>query len=182
VENEKKLIATVKKLYKNDKSVCICPYCEIKNEYRIVIVNKKIEYIFKKIRPYVIGNGIDSLENLINNKKMNIKQFKEEIDLSFIPNNEEKVYLNWKHNLGQGSEPELVTDQKIIDELALIANECIGKLDLNFVSIDIIDDGMFKVLEINSGVMIEHFSKYSDQYYRISKNAINKAINKYFNN
>lgn len=97
------------------------------------------------------------------------------IDWNVIPNKGEKVELTWKHNLGQGAIPLLVTDEKIKRKLTDLARKCVSALNTGFVSIDIIEtDNTLNVLEINSGVMIEKFSEHSIKNYNLAKDAIPK--------
>ena len=50
-------------------------------------------------------------------------------------------------------------------------------MHLGFVSIDIVEiESELRVLEINSGVMIEHFSKHSNENYELAKEAVRKVI------
>ena len=63
-------------------------------------------------------------------------------------------------------------------KLSDIAKRCVSALQLGFVSIDIVEteNNELSVLEINSGVMIERFSQYSEEYYQLSKEAVRNAI------
>lgn len=84
---------------------------------------------------------------------------------------------NWKHNLGLGAEP-IITDDieicSILGELALKASRAVnGK----FVSVDIIEvNGNYLVLEINSGIMMEHFASKTAENYKITEKIYQDAI------
>lgn len=163
INNQHDLESAVQKIFSISNSMCISPYYDIKKEYRIVAVRDEIQYVFEKIRCYVIGNGVDSIYQLCSEYSNNENIFNNNfIDWNVIPNKGERVELTWKHNLGQGAIPLLVTDEKIKRQLTDLARKCVSALNTGFVSIDIIEtDNALKVLEINSGVMIEKFSEHS---------------------
>lgn len=183
VSNQKELEAAILNIFNQSTSMTISPYYEIENEYRVLVLNNEVKYIFKKIRPFVIGDGVSSINTLLYNHPNKDKIIPEEtLDLNYIPMKDEKVEVSWKHNLGQGATPELIKDKKIISELTEIALKCSTSLDIGFASIDIIEANKhYFVLEINSGVMIESFSKYNEENYELVKCAISEAIDTYFN-
>jgi len=84
----------------------------------------------------------------------------------------------WKNNLSCGAVPEIITDKKLKDKLTDIALRVAKVMGLNFASIDIIEteDGEFKVLEANSGVMMVHFAEQSPENYKIAKEIYSDAI------
>ena len=80
-----------------------------------------------------------------------------EIDFDRIPSPGEWMKLNWRHNLGQGSKPEMLVPSdptwNSVVELARRATEVLG---IQVASVDIAaTSGGMKVLEINSGIMME---------------------------
>ncbi len=179
--NQKELEFAVEKIFNSSKSLCISPYYDIENEYRVIVVSNEYQYAFRKVRPHVIGDGVSSLIELINQSeyKDRLKSLKD-FDLDSIPEKNEKVLLSWKHNLGQGATPELVKDSKLKEKLFNLAKRCISYLDMGFVSVDVVEvSGTLQVLEINSGIMIEKFSQYSEECYELAKKAVKKAIEEY---
>jgi len=57
-----------------------------------------------------------------------------------------------------------------------MASEAFHALNLRFASIDIIEaNGEFKVLEINSGIMMEYFSETSEENYKLAKGIYTEA-------
>ena len=44
-------------LFNSNFSVSICPNYNIKSEYRIIMLNGKFHLIYKKVNPFVIGDG-----------------------------------------------------------------------------------------------------------------------------
>ena len=178
VTNPRELEAAVLEIFKTSRSMAVSPYLDIKNEYRVIVANNEFQYAFQKIRPYIVGNGKSTVFELVNQltSKSTIT-ITNQIDTQKVPENGEIVELSWKHNLGQGATPSLVRDEKLKFELSDLAKRCVSALQLGFVSIDIVEtERGLSVLEINSGVMIEHFSKYSEEYYQLAKEAVRKAI------
>ncbi|MDR0300165.1 MAG: ATP-grasp domain-containing protein [Streptococcaceae bacterium] len=85
-----------------------------------------------------------------------------------------QIQEGWKHNLGLGAKPLVIQSNKALEELA---KQTALTLNINFASIDIIEvAGELKVLEVNSGVMMEKFSAESDKNYQIAKQIYRKAI------
>ena len=94
-----------------------------------------------------------------------------------VPKKDEKVLLNWKHNLGQGAVPEVVKNVDLAKKLSNFAFKVCDLLKIKFASIDIIEaDGGFKILEINGGIMMEKFSSYSEENYQIAKKIYYSAL------
>ncbi len=184
VESKSELENAILNIFAVTNSLTISPYYEIEDEYRVLVLNKKIRYAFKKIRPFVIGDGVSPLYKLINElPNKNIITPNENLDINYVPKENEKITISWKHNLGQGANPELVRGQENKD-LEQIAKKCANELDINFASIDIVKtkvDGETKylVLEINSGVMIESFSNYNLENYNLAKESVREAILSY---
>lgn len=179
VQNYKELEYAVWKIFNNSNAICISPYYEIQNEYRVLMVGDEVQYVFKKIRPHIVGDGHSTLKELWDESKQSAIETNV-ADWTYIPAIGEEVIISWKHNLGSGATPQLVTDPTIISNLSNLAKMCVGALNLGFVSIDIIEtDGKYLVLEINSGVMVEKFSTYSPDYRELVKKAIKKAIQQY---
>lgn len=179
VQNSKELEYAVWKIFNSTNSLCISPYYEIQNEYRVLMVGDEVQYIFKKIRPHVVGNGHSTVKELWDNSNQAVSDISV-ADWDYIPNVDELVTISWKHNLGNGATPEIVTDPTLILKLSALAKKCVGALNLGFVSIDIIEsNGELLILEINSGVMVEKFSTYSSESRELVKGAIKKAIQQY---
>ena len=80
--------------------------------------------------------------------------------LATIPAKGERRDLTWRHNLDAGARPVLIADRETYDvcvELAIKAARAIG---IVFAAMDLVSvDGTWKVLEINSGVMMEALAK-----------------------
>lgn len=171
---------------KND-TLSICPYLDIDYEYRAIYLCGEIIYIYKKKKPYVIGNGKSTLKELIsekNNSELMIDLSKD-LDLEYIPKENEEVTVSWKHNLSSGAEPIKVdkTD-KYLKEIKDIAKKAGDAINISFASVDIAltSEGKVVVMEINASVCMNRFSEVFENGKQIAKEVYSKAIDKMFEN
>lgn len=181
VKNQFELENATYKIFKNSLSMAICPYYEIDNEYRVIVLNGDIKLIYMKQRPYITGDGVQSVRSLISNyiEEGNDIVFKNinEDDWGRILEKNEIYYLNWKHNLGKGSYAIIEESNEIVNKIEAIIKDLINKMNIKFSSIDIVKcNNEYKVLEINSGVMMEHFSQQDGDTYIIAKEIYREAI------
>jgi len=158
--------------------LAISPYMEIEKEYRAIVLDGEIKLLYSKERPFVIGDGVKTINELAQETGLkNLGMFSD----NAIPKLGEKVVLNWKHNLNQGAKPIIVEESAETEAVRALVKEVINKVGICFASVDVVkskDDYM--VLEINAGVMMEHFSNVSRQYYEIAKKIYKEAICKLF--
>lgn len=158
------LESTVLKIFGRMQDVAICAFKKIKHEYRVVILNQNVELIFRKVIPFVTGDGKSTLNQLIQDfiDKTDPKQTKkviENIDPKLSTSREvlkpgEVVQLHWKHNLGQGATSELLGGSAyykakeienedahipLNSQLINLAKATAKALDANFVSVDIVE-------------------------------------------
>ena len=178
VNSQKTLEIAVYNIFSKTKSMCIAPYKIIKAEYRIIIVNSNIEVIYEKRRPIVTGNGFDTIEKLIDqDPTLHDVEIDSDLNFDLIPQLGEKIEVSWKHNLGQGAKPFIVNDVLLKEKLSALALSCALALDLEFASIDIVEDETgLEILEINSGIMMENLAQSSKENYYIAKEIYQKAI------
>lgn len=176
-------------LFSKHTSIAVSPYYEISGEYRFVVLDNEIKLAYKKIKPCVIGDGKSDLNLLISNYMSQVKN-SNKIDCEIFSSYENKIlelgevfYLSWKHNLGKGANPSIIELKDINLEIINIIQKVVKEFNIRFASIDIVDtfDG-YKILEINSGVMLENFSSYSKENYDIAKKIYTDAILKMFEN
>ncbi|MBR0835407.1 RimK-like protein [Bradyrhizobium manausense] len=67
---------------------------------------------------------------------------------------------DWRHNLDAGAKPVLLEDGEIRTACAKLAIAAANAIGIRFASIDVVRvDGDWRVLEINSGVMMEALAK-----------------------
>lgn len=67
---------------------------------------------------------------------------------------------DWRHNLDAGARPVLLEDGDVRTACARLASDAARAIGIVFASIDVVRvDGEWRVLEINSGVMMEALAK-----------------------
>ena len=183
----KEIEKIVKELLKNNSSISICPYYDIKNEYRVFYLKGEVLLIYKKIKPFVIGDGKSSLKELVSKLNLPKNDVVEEnlskLDLNYIPENKEKIELSWKHNLSGGATPKIIEkNDKVYKEVERLAIKAGKTLNMIFATVDIIetDKDSFYVLEINSGVGATLFSKLAPNGKKIVKDIYKKALENLF--
>lgn len=169
-------------IFTGSRAMAVSPYYEIENEYRLILLNGEVRLAYLKERPYVVGDGVSTVDFLLS---AYIVEHGEEVSLSevspdvrrMVPEEGEVLYLNWKHNLGQGACARIEDSERLLKETGGIVSTLSEKMGIRFASIDIVScpDG-YRVLEINSGVMMEHFSRQSESAYRIAKDIYRDAI------
>lgn len=177
---------SIETLFGMQNSISLCPYYNIKKEYRVFYLDGKVYLIYGKTKPYVIGNGKDTLGELI--KKLNlpsksvVKENLKLLNLKYIPKENEKIEISWKHNLSGGAEPEVLEPGKLYDEIKALAIKAGKAMNIKFATIDIIETkkGELYVLEINSGIGSSILINKIEQTYEIIKSMYRDAINKLF--
>ena len=178
----------IDKFLTEDKdTISACPYIDIEYEYRAVFLSGEVLYIYKKEKPYIIGNGINTISELILQKfgEDNTLDIIKELDLNYIPLSNEKVTVSWKHNLCNGATPIVINEQdeyySRVKEIAEDSGKAIG---ITFATIDIAitTNKELCVVEVNASVCLDRFAVLADNGYSIAKEIYSKAIDVMFNN
>ena len=183
VDNFDNIDNILDKLFAHNFSISMCPFYDIKNEHRVVMLNGKCELAYTKFLPKVIGNGTDSIRQLLFD--FNYEFFKNRLhDSKYdeILGNGETFEYNWKYNLSKGAIAKKIENLNLKNELIKIAKLVCDTINLKFGSIDIIEtiDNNFFVMEVNSGVMIENYVKQHPSEYTNIKQIYKKAIYELF--
>lgn len=175
-------IAIQKLFMQRHQSISICPYYDIKTEYRTFYLNGEVLLIYGKTKPFVIGDGKTKLKTLIEKIYLPdneiVKDNLDRLDLDYIPQQEEKVELSWKHNLTGGAMPTILEKGELYDRIEKLALQAGKAMNMNFTTIDIIqttDDNLF-VMEMNAGVLAQVFVDVIDDGYDKMKEIYKKAI------
>ena len=156
----------------------LCPYYKIKNEYRIIYLDD-IKLMYKKQNAIITGDGKNNLRDLL--IKFNHVYFERNYNkianLTNVPQKGEKVEYDWRFNLSKGAMIEDV-EQNEIPILEEIARKAAEIINLRVGSIDIIktDEGEYKIIEINSGLMMENFADIYPRGEEIVHNIYSEAI------
>ena len=152
------------------------------NDYRIVVLDKKILSAYQRVPFYVIGDGNLSISELIEKKQQAFiasgrdtvlskndmrsayKLAQQGLSLGSVPLFGEKIYLQDISNLSAGGETIELTDKihpSFIDLSLLIARD----MNLTMCGIDIItnditqqNSGNFTVIEINSAPGLDNYA------------------------
>lgn len=182
ITTKKELKKIYNHLLKYNFSISLCPYYDIKNEYRVILLNNEIKIMYGKINPVVIGNGKDKLIDLL--KDFNINYFgyktnlKKNINYNKVLKKDEKFIYDFKYNLSKGSIITEDIDKETKSIIRKMAKDVSKKINLGFGSIDIIktNDDKYYVLEINSGVMIENYIKLTSDGFKKAKKVYEEAV------
>ncbi|CAG8614999.1 1989_t:CDS:1 [Ambispora leptoticha] len=152
-----------------EEGIVMSPYIDIKNEYRVLILNGEQLCIYKKNKLYLVGDGKSSLLELIimkiKDKELRNKIIfdflnKKKASLDYVVKENEKYFLTWKHNLDQGSTPEISEDSKLNIQLLDLASRSIRAIGMSYAAVDIIEtsnDGKLYVLEVNGTPTFYHY-------------------------
>jgi glutathione synthase/RimK-type ligase-like ATP-grasp enzyme len=186
IDNLYKLECETYNAISKKSSICLAPFIEIADEYRVVMLKDKPQLIFRKRKPILKGNGKDTISTLLSDSYSveslpvqfleTLKQQKLKLE-TILPINE-ILELSWKHNLGEGARPEIIEVDKYNKEVINIAQKTMKALGMDFASVDIIKtkNNSFKVIEVNSGIMLTNFALDSQKGYNLAKEVYSNAI------
>jgi glutathione synthase/RimK-type ligase-like ATP-grasp enzyme len=165
VRTRPELELAVSDIFLSNRALAVSPYVRITDEVRVVLVDDLPVVVYSKQRPQVTGDGERTLLELVlasipaqrlSAMLPGIAAGLDQAVLDSVPPAGERVALNWRHNLGSGAEPELLTDGAARDACVAIATAAAQAIGLRFGSVDVVlVDGAWRILEINSGVMME---------------------------
>ncbi len=185
-ESIKEAETAINKIFFKNDSACASPFFEADAEFRTFYIDGKIALIYKKEKPHIVGDGVSTLNELI--EKLNlphnsvVKDNLKEIDLDYIPKKDEVVLLSWKHNLSGGALPTIIEKDDFYNEIEALAIKAGKALNMHFATVDVLstkENGLM-VLEINSGVCATKFLEHMPEYYDQIKNLYKEAILKMF--
>lgn len=172
-------------LFVKNFSICICPFYNIKHEYRVVMLDGENKLVYRKYLPIVIGDGKKTIRELL--LEFNNDYFQDKLQDSKydrILSKYEEFQYDWKFNLSQGAIAKRLEDEELYEKLINLAKQVCRETNLKFASIDIIEttNNDLLVLEANSGVMIEKYVSLNPDEYITAKEIYASAIEKLFNN
>lgn len=165
---------------RNNDSLSLCPFENLKNEYRVIVLDNECLFSYKKDKPVIKGDGKKSISDYLIDLK--IEKPDKNLDLDYIPKQGEEVELNWKFNLSGGATPQKITDTALKYEIEKIAIQAAKAINIKFASVDIVENTNkeLKVMEINATVCMNKFSENYENGYEISKEIYRKALEKCF--
>lgn len=183
VTNINEIDSILDKIFVNNFSISICPFYNIKHEYRVIMLEGEAQLLYTKYLPIVIGDGNKTIRQLL--FEFNYDYFTNKLEDSKydrILAKNEKFEYNWKFNLSQGSIAKRLDDELLAEKLIKLAKQVCDEIHLKFGSVDIIqtEKNDLLVLEVNSGVMIENYIRLNPNEYVTVKNIYRNAIEKLF--
>ncbi len=190
VTTQAELEKAAQNIFQKGQSVSLSPYHEIINEYRLVMLDGECQLAYNKQRPQLQGDGTSNLRTLIERglltQQLTQAQAADAMEqhqgqLEHVRDAGEQIPVGWKHNLSGGASPEQLQPSALLDTLLAIAQDAQRAINIRFASIDIVEvDGALQVLEINSGIMMEHFARYLPENRATAKAIYARAIEKMF--
>jgi glutathione synthase/RimK-type ligase-like ATP-grasp enzyme len=159
----------VSEIFSLNLNLAISPYLEIKNEVRVILVDTLPVIVYGKSRPSVTGDGVHSILELAlatmpaERLSAILPRMAGDLDSAtldtVLPSGQHHA-LNWRHNLDAGAEPVLLQQGETRERCVELAIKAAKSIDLRFGSIDVVQvDDSWRVLEINSGVVMEALGK-----------------------
>ena len=167
-------------LFSKHRGICLSPFYNIKNEYRVILLFGEAYLVYVKQKPHVIGNGTSTVLELISHKydRIAIADFElQNFDLKIILPIGEILELGWKHNLAKGAQAIIIEEVSLKERLVDFAISAAKAINITFAAIDIVEvEDNLLVMEINSGVMMENFALQSKKSFQIAKNIYYNAL------
>ncbi len=133
-------------------------------------LEKSVTELFKKYRaiafsPYVKIENEYRITVLDDEVLLVYKKVKKENDFQF--------------NLSKGAFGKVVKDKKVLEELSYLALKATKTIGLRLANVDVISvNGKFMIMEINSGLMFEHFVKQGEKEKQIAEKIYEKILDK----
>ncbi len=169
VANKPALELAVNRIFASHTSLAISPYLEIEDEVRVVLLDDEPLVVYSKDRPSVVGDGKRSLLALAlaalpaEQRSSVLPGMMADLDKAaldaIVPAGERRV-LNWRHNLESGAQPLLLEQGEPRGACVALALRAAHAIGIRFASVDVVRiEGAWKILEINSGVMMEALSR-----------------------
>lgn len=161
VTNRNELDRAVTEVFSSSLGLVIAPYVEIEDEVRVILLDDKPMTVYRKERPQVVGDGLRTLRELASEAghDRQLRELTAQEVNAIVPNGEHRI-LNWRHNLDAGARPVLMEHGEVRAICAQLAVEAAAAIGITFASIDVVRvDDTWRVLEVNSGVMMEALAK-----------------------
>ncbi|MDH2348122.1 RimK-like protein [Bradyrhizobium sp. SSUT77] len=161
VTGRDELDRAVGEVFSSSFGLVIAPYVEIEDEVRVILLDGQPMIVYRKERPQVTGDGVQTLRELATaaGHEKQLREIGAGEANAIVPKGEQRI-LNWRHNLDAGARPVLLNGGEVRAACAQRAIDAANAIGITFASIDLVRvDGEWRVLEINSGVMMEALGK-----------------------
>lgn len=164
-------------IFRLHRSLCLSPFLPEAEEFRVIVLRGECLLCFGKSRPAVTGDGHASIAELAARQGLAPRRT-DLVKPAAVPAAGQRVVLEWRHNLAQGGAAVLLADgdphRAAVQDLALAAA---AALDLRFGSVDVLlSRGAYRVLEVNAGVMMEHFAQQGPAHRGIAQDIYARAL------
>jgi ribosomal protein S6--L-glutamate ligase len=128
-----RLLSALHALTARYSALAVSPWMPIRHEYRVVVLNGRTELVFeKRCTGARLGAAPDDWDDGV----------------------------EWRHNLKLGASAVVMDAPDMCGPLGGLARRAMACLGLVFGSVDIVEvDGELAVIEVNSGVCLERFSR-----------------------
>ncbi len=179
--SKKELEYRVLSLFARHNSISLCPFYTISKEYRIFMLKDQVLFLYGKEKPYIIGDGYSSIEEIAMREGKDFLQLVNR-NATDIPALNEKVEISWKHNLSGGASPIKVNDNTKIAMLTDLARAASKAINIGFATVDVAEteSGEFYVMEINSGVAVTKLTENVPNGFEIGKEIYRAAVRAMF--
>lgn len=183
ITKKEDIIVYLDKVFQNNETLSLCPFYNIRAEYRLIILDNECLLIYGKKKPVVYGDGKRTIRELL--QEFNPYYFNNNLSDSFynkVLKPSEKYEYSWKFNLAEGAVPFSIQDAELKEQLLNILNDITSKFYLGFCSLDIIEtiDHEFYIMELNSGVSLNKYSYFFENSEKTLKEIYKKAIQNLF--
>jgi len=169
VSSKPRLELAVNRIFASHLSLAISPFVDIDDEVRVVLIDDRPLVVYSKNRPSIIGDGKHSLLELA------LAATPPERRSSVLPG---MVATLDKEDLDSGAQPMVLEQGEVREACTAIAIKAANAIGMRFGSVDVVQvDGAWRILEINSGVMMEALSKlHPDLVYAAYSAALDKVF------
>ena len=180
------------------RAYCVGPFVPIGPEYRCIMLHGEMRICFRKARPHIIGDGTLTVQQLLlelrsrTGKAPAGSTFLSPARLSSVPEQGERIQLDWKHNLTSGAIADIHISDAEKQHLEQLARRAMDAIGLDFASVDIVrlqqsgegrtkrkrsDDDFagfadakgYLVLEVNSTVMMDGFLTQHPSQWKVAR-------------
>ncbi len=191
VQDRQSFESTLQQAYRFKTGISVSPFYHITAEYRLILLDGALLLAFKKSLPTLKGDGKSSIKELVEEANSSgaltetayqLINASPDALLSRVLSKGEDYQPLWKHNLASGAYPFVLSKEETtpVIELAQNAAHAIGT---RLAAVDLIlTDNGWLVLEINSGIMLEHFAGINKEYAARAFNVYKAIVNAIFPN
>lgn len=170
VRNTAELERVVHLLLQSCRAIAVSPFTPFSAEKRFVMLDGEIVLAYAKARPSGMGDGQRAMRDLASAAMTpgTAEGFGEWLaeqtseTLNRIPAKGETLNFGWRHNLGHGGTADVIDPMSDAHrQSAELAAAAANAVNLRFGSVDVAEPevGNPAIMEVNAGVMLEHFGR-----------------------